>query len=326
MKLTILIKRLRKYWKYSLLLVLVLMLTQCIDIDGVDQPATLQSGDVLTATVHVHIKSAKDVTGSRLVVGFLAPKKWKASANVSMTYTSNFGNGGMSPVPPGTKPAGSTGMDWPTTIRNKAGIGKNKIRDLEWVVFWSNKAYDIANGDDIHADVTVKVKTGDQDVVVDLGYFAACSTEDINGDSNPYGVKFATLETTGGTGPVVNFLVPQLAIIDPLQNLDNEFMTLTFDGSIIPTGLTNAPQVFLCATAYTNDHQVITVCGPNDKEKMTNIGRDQWRIDLWPRKYFNVSDGQSIDSMKYYFTNEAGDITVKKPDTGLPFMYVFSCK
>jgi hypothetical protein len=306
--------------------VLILILTQCIDIDGVDQPDTIQSGDMLTAIVHVHIKSAKDVVASRLVVGFLAPKKWNASANATLSYTSNFGNGSMSLVPPGSQPAGSTGMDWPTAIRNKAGIGKNKIRDLEWVVFWSDRSYDIANGDDIHADVTVKVKTGDQDVVVDLGYFAACSTEDINGSSNPYGVKFATLETTGGTGPVINFLVPQLSLIDPLQNLDNEYITLNFDGAIIPTALTGASQVFLCATAYTHDNQTITVCGSDDKEKMTNIGQDKWQIDMWPRQYFNVPDGQSIDSIKYYFTNAAGDATVKQPDSDLPFMYIFSCQ
>lgn len=326
MKLTILIRRLKKYRKCSFLLVLILILTQCIDIDGVDQPAAVQSGEDLTAIVHVHIKSAKDVVASRLVVGFLAPKKWVASANARLTYTSNFGNGSMSLVPAGSKPAGSTGADWPTAIRNKAGIGKNKIRDLEWVVFWSDQSYNVANGADIHADVTVKVKTDDQDMIVDLGYFAACSTEDINGSGNPYGVQFATLETTGGTGPVINFLSPQLSFVDPLQNLDNEFMTLTFDGAIIPTPLTGVAQVFLCATAYTNDHQEITVCSGGEQEKMTSIGPDKWQMDLWPRKYFHVSAGQTIDSIKYSFVNEAGDLTVKQPDTNLPFIYVFSCE
>lgn len=326
MKFKTLIKRFRKNWKYSLLFVLTLILTQCIDVDSVDQPDSIKSGDELTAVVHVHIKSAKGVVGSRLVVGFLAPKKWNASANAKLSYTSNFGNGNMSRVPPGTQPPGAAGMDWSTAMRNKAGIGKNKIRDLEWVAFWSDRAYDLANGDDIHANVTVSIKTGEQNVVVDLGYFAACSTEDINGGGNPFGVKFATLETTGGTGPVVNFLVPQLSLVDPLQNTDNEYVTLTFDGSIIPTALTGASSVFLCATAYTSDHQEITVCGQDDKEKMTGTDRDKWQIDIWPRKYFNVSEGQTIDSMKYYFTNGTGDVTVKQPTLDLPYLHVFSCQ
>lgn len=315
----------RKYWKYSVLMIFVLLLTQCIDIDSVDQPATIQAGDVLTTTVHVHIKAAAAGTGARLVIGFLAPKKWNAASNTTMSYTSNYGDGTMSLAAAGSKPAGSN-MDWPTTIRSKSGIGKNKIRDLEWVVFWSDKTYNIVNGDNVYAAVKIETKTGPQNVIVDLGYFAASTTEDINGSSNPYGVKFATLETTGGIEPVVNFLVPQLALVDPLQNLDNEFTTITFDGSLIPNNLTGASQVYLCATAYTNDHQTITVCDQKDKEKMTNLSRDKWRIDIWPRDYFNVSEGQSIDSMKYYFINEAGDVTVKQPTTDLPFKYVFTCQ
>lgn len=318
------IKKVRKYFTIAVLCLFVIMLSRCIYVDGVDQPGTIQSGDILTSVIHVRINSIKGESGTRLVVGFLAPKKWNAAANATMSYTSNFGNGGMSMVPKGSQPAGSGGADWPTIINNKAGIGKNKIRDLEWVVFWSDQSYNVANGDNIFADVKVVVKTGEQNVVVDLGYFAASTKEDING-GNAYGVQFATLETTGGSGPVINFLVPQLSLVNPLQNLDNEFLTLSFDGSIVPTDLTDAPQVYLCATAYTSDNQVITICGNDDTSKMTGTDRDKWRIDMWPRKYFNIQDGQTISKMEYYFTNAAGNLSVKQPDTGLPFTYVFAC-
>lgn len=319
------IKKLRKYLRISVLCAFLIMLTRCIYVDSVDQPATLPSGETLTSVVHVRVNAIKGESATRLVVGFLAPRKWNAAANAVLSYTSNYGNGSMSLVPRGSQPTGSGGADWPTTIFNKVGLGGNKIRDLEWVVFWSDQAYDISNGDNITAQVKVVAKTGEQDVIVELGYFAASTKEDING-GNAYGIQFARLETTGGTGPVTNFLVPQLSFMNPLQNLDNEFLTLSFDGSIVSTELTDAAQVYLCATAYTNDDQMITICGGDDKAKMTTTDRDKWRIDLWPRKYFNVREDQTISRIEYHFANAAGDLTVKQPDTGLPFTYVFACQ
>lgn len=318
-------KMIRKYWVLGAVSVFCMVLAGCIYLDGVNQPDSITAGDVLTATMNVRINAIKDETETRLVVGFLAPKKWNAAENTTVSYTSNVGNGTMSLVPKGSQPAGSGGADWPTTINNKAGIGNNKIRDLEWVVFWSDQAYNVSNGTNINAQVKIMATTGGQDVVVELGYFVASTKEDING-GNTYGVQFARLETTGGTGPQINFLVPQLSVANPTQNLDNEFLTLSFDGSIIPTDLTDAPQVYLCATAYTNDNQAITICGDEQKTKMTNTDRDKWRIDFWPRKHFNVSENQTIVRMEYYFSNAAGDKLVKQPDTGDPFKYEFACQ
>src|SRR3546814_13207654 len=78
----------------------------------------------------------------RLVVGFLAPKGWNAGANTIMSYTSNMGNGTMSRVPAGRTPAQSS-LEWPAAMMEKAGIGGNLIKDMEWVAFWTDQTYNI---------------------------------------------------------------------------------------------------------------------------------------------------------------------------------------
>lgn len=322
MKLNFSRKSLGQYRKYPWVLLLVFFLSQCIFIDSVDQVSTIQSGEVLTSRVNLRLEPKRGVN-TKLIIGFLAPKRWNAAKNAVVTYTSGIGNGTMSPVPPGTNPSGGT-SDWATTIRTRVGIGANKLRDLEWVVYWSDAAYNVLNGQKITATVNVQIKTEEHDVICELGYFAACSTEPLS-STDASDVKFAKIETTDGLGPVTNFLVPQLSTIDPLSNTDNEYITVKLDGSIIENDLVNASDVYFCSTAYTNDHQEITVCGNDTKEKMTNIGQDQWQIDLWPRRYFGVSGAQKIDSIKYYFSNAAGDKTVKQFDTGLPFVRIFTC-
>src|SRR5690606_41502519 len=82
----------------------ILILSQCIGIGGLDQPAPGKAGEEVTIVLRPKItpNSAAGVESSvRLVVGFLAPKGWKAAENTTMTYTSNLGNGNMSRVPPG---------------------------------------------------------------------------------------------------------------------------------------------------------------------------------------------------------------------------------
>ena len=51
----------------------------------------------------------------------------------------------------------------------------------------------------------------------------------------------------------------------------------------------------------------------------------KWRIDLWPRKYFNLPSGQQISKIEYYFTNQSGTIKTGFANTLQPFKYVFNC-
>lgn len=329
MKIIEYIKEMQKRWKRLLILVFTVALTQCIALDGVEQPSSGVAGEELTVIVRPKINphpQAGQENNVRLVIGFLAPRNWAAAQNTTMTYTSNRGNGTMSLVSQGARPAGSS-LEWPAAMMVSAGIGGNLVKDLVWVAFWSDQTYNISQGSaQINAEVTIKTKPGMQNMIVQLGYFVASTNLAIT-DANAWDVIFPEpFEVTGGEDPFIDYTSPQLTAIEPLRNTDNDIITLTFDGSIVPTPLDEAEEVFLCATGYTADDTAFEICGQTEKSKMRSIGDRQWQIDLWPRQYFDLPEGQSLQRMEYSFTDSAGDSTVIDEGSGMPFIYMFGCE
>lgn len=329
--------RIKKYGKVLPMLLVLLVLSKCVDIIGnIEQPESVPAGDTFTAVMHVNIPASDAGKGTRLVAALLAPKEWGASANMEVTYkivssSRPLGSGGsMSLVPQGTFAPGST-LDYPSKIANVLGAntyGANKIKTLDWIVFWSNETYDIVNGDKVQVDVTFKVKTGDRNVNVELGYFAANSTYswDPSASNHAFDYRFVHLETTGGLEPVMDYLEPQLSVVEPFSSTDNDLVTFSFDGTVDDENtLTGLDQVYMCASAYTHDGQVITVCGNNEENKMTSDATDRWSLTMWPKGYFNVSDNQVIDSVKYYFSDASGSKIVQHKSSNSPFLYKFSC-
>lgn len=317
-----------RYFKSLKLLFLALFLTQCLTLQSVTQPSTGKAGEILTAVVQTQIRPAADESGSRLIIGFLAPKSWNARVNTTMTYTSNIGNGTMSRVPANLTPDGGSDKPWEEALIDKAGYGGNYIRDLEWVVFQSDLAYNIRNGQgDINIRTTVKTKIGPQNMVVQLGYVAATTTMDID-NSNQWGYKFSDCFTvTDGQGAVIDFCSPQLSLIEPTLNTDNDIVTINFDADAVSNALTNADKVYLCARGYTQNNQEIEVCGQEMKAQMTSLGARKWRLDLWPRGYFNVPSNQILDRIEYSFTDASGTKQVlDKGDAGKRFVYKFACE
>jgi hypothetical protein len=132
-------------------------------------------------------------------------------------------------------------------------------------------------------------------------------------------------QVTNGTGAIIDFCNPQIASVAPLKSLDNDIITVSFDATLAPaSALAGAAKVFLCATGYANGVPV-EVCGAETKNQMVSVGTDLWRLDLWPRGYFALSDDQTLDYIEYSFRNEAGDIIVQDPNTGSPLVFEFTC-
>lgn len=321
----------QKYGKRCLLFALLIALTQCIGLDGVEQPENGVAGEEITVIIRPKIEphpQAGVESNVRLVIGFLAPRAWAAAQNTTMAYTSNRGNGTMSLVPAGRRPAQSN-LEWPAAIRDKAGIGGNLIDDLEWVVFWTDQTYNVGGGSPvINVEVTMKTRLGTQNMIVQLGYFVATTAAGLPlNNANNWKVEFPEpFEVTGGEEPLQNFTSPQLATISPLRNMDNDLITITFDASVVDTDLDGADEVFLCATGYTQDDTPIEVCEQTEKSAMTAINDVLWEIDLWPREYFGLTDGQSLQRMQFTFTNRQGDISVVDVGSGEPFVHVFRCE
>ncbi|WEK34092.1 MAG: DUF4961 domain-containing protein [Candidatus Pseudobacter hemicellulosilyticus] len=311
---------------FLLMLVITLVVAACIEIRGLEQPSSVKAGDTLTVVVKAWMDPYYDHPQSRLIIGFLCPTSWNARNNMRMYYTSNNGNGTMSPVAANATPRGSSEV-WAEAIQQRIGIGGNYINDLEWIVFQSDKAYDMSDLPEINANVTIKVKVGPENLRVKLGYFSASSMMELS-EPKFYGKWFSDcFEVTDGEGELIDFCSPQISNVQPSSATDNDIITFKFDEDAITTGLSGAQAVYLCAKAYTTNNEVIEVCSQAAASSLTSIGGQKWQLDIWPRQYFNLQDNQQLERLEFYYTDATGTIKVlKQGDTGDPFSFRFGCR
>jgi hypothetical protein len=324
----------KNLWRACACLILGIVLACCgEEITGVDQPATATAGSTVPITVHINIPTAGNGGPDNLIFGFLVPKGWKAAQNTKVTYNSPaLGGGNMTLLTDATLPKNGGGLTWPAYMKKNFGIGGNLIDDMEWVAYQSEKAY-THNGNTFSGDILINIKVGadNNNTLVKLGYVITDSgngfTSDGNGTYYSAVISKTCFEVTGGTGDMVDFCNPQLTIVDPPKSLDNDFVTLTFDGTVTATPLSNESEVYLCATAYTSDGKTITVCEQTDKTRMvqTSATSKRYQKTFWPKAFFNTTDAQTITKMEYFITNKAGTTKVGYGNTQEPFVYTFKC-
>jgi hypothetical protein len=132
-------------------------------------------------------------------------------------------------------------------------------------------------------------------------------------------------EVQNGIGDLVDFVNPQLGKVDPVKSLDNDIVTFTFDSGVTTTGLSNTDDIYLCAKATLDDGTILNVCEQTAKTKLTPIGGKKYRIDFWPRGFFNVVKGRTITKLEYFYKDATGSVQVGYGNTADPFKYTFSC-
>src|ERR1700754_5238568 len=143
----------------------LLLLAGCVFLDGVEQPGSATAGEEMTIIMHNRIDVADGGRSNvRLIIGFLAPKSWLAAANSTITYTTtSFGDGKMVQVP--LSVIANNGQNWPAALKTRFGMGGNFMTDdLEWVVFWTEQAYNVPQGVKENIDVTIVTKPGPENM------------------------------------------------------------------------------------------------------------------------------------------------------------------
>jgi hypothetical protein len=321
-------------WRACACLILGIVLACCgEEITGVDQPDTAKVGQNVAIKVHVSIPTAGDGGPDYLIFGFLVPKGWKAAQNTTVTYNSAaLGGGAMTLIPESSLPKNGGGLTWSAYMKKTFLSGGNLIDDMEWVAYQSEKAYSHTGGYTFTGDISINIKVAadGNNTLVKLGYVISDSGNAFTSDQfgTYYSSKFSScFEVTGGTGDIVDFCNPQLTVIDPPKSLDNDFVSLTFDNTVVATELDSQSEVYLCATAYTSDGKTITVCEQTDKTRMTQTSANskRFRTTFWPKAFFNTSDTQTITKMEYYVTDKSGTKKVGYGNTADPFVYTFKC-
>lgn len=314
-------------WKTVGVLLLLIVVGCSITIDNIIQPASVNGGDVLPVTLNVTISTNATQT-SNFMVAVLVPKVWKTAQNATITFTSDItsGNQSMSVIPAGTPAPQGGGLDWPTLLANKLGNGGNLLPDYEWVAFYSNSSYSVAANATIHATVNIQIKTSTDNLLFKPGYCVANSTDGLS-SSDRYAASFTNgCLQVNGLGDLIDFCNPQISTVDPRTSLDNDIVTVTFDGGVQSTSLDNASQVYLCIAGVTTNGDSLVVCNATDATKMTALGLNKWQKDIWPRKLFNLADNQHLTGLRYFFTDANGAAKVGYAGGATPFRYTFKCQ
>lgn len=315
------------YWWKVPGIILILTIVACsIKIDTVDMPSSVNGGDIVP--VHLVVKiSTNDTRTARFMVAVLVPKVWKIAQNAVITFTSEISTGDqpMTVIPSGTPAPGGNGLDWPLYLLQTVGNGGNLLNEYEWVAFYSNSTYSVAANMDYKVDVYIKMKTSIDNLQCKLGFCVANSSDGLT-DAQYYSSYFSSCFQVHGQGDLIDFCYPQLASVDPRTSLDNDIVTVSFDGAVADNDLKNASQVYLCAKGYLSNGDSIEVCDHSDAMKLESLGLSRWRKDIWPRQLFKLTDEQHLTRLSYFFTDATGSTKVGYGGGSDPFTYTFKCQ
>ncbi len=306
--------------------VVIIIISCSMTINSVDQPTTITAGDVFHATLnaHVHTNSGQS---SKLMIAILVPKAWNARALATLTFTSQATTGiqGMTPVGVGVPAPNANGLDWSTNLAAKIGSGDNLINDWEWIAYYSNSAYTLPDNDDVDITVSVSIPTTPDNISFKLGYVIANSTDGLS-TTDYYGAFFPGCVKVVGTGDLIDFCNPQLSSVEPRIALDNDIITIGFDEGVTSSQLDGIDDVYFCATGITTTGERIEICNQAASSKMVALGAGRFRIDLWPRKYFSLTETQKLAKIEYFFTNVDNTKSVGYAAGTDPFQFTFSCQ
>lgn len=332
----------RRGWKGKVfILAMAFFMTTCVSFEGgIDGPESAQAGETVTFTVHPYFKMAENRTNARMIIGFLAPKRWEAANNTTVTYTSNVDDGvqTMSLVPENvlaeySDKNGHGKVTWKQALTEDYGVGPNVLEGMEWIVYQTDKTYTVFNEEQIRADVKVQVKVGPQNMRVKLGFFLAESADGTKEGDFTAIMYTDCFEVTDGEGDIIDFCELHVNAIQPVSATQEDIVTVSFQGDIRENDLQGAEAVYLCATAYTDGGHSYVRCNFDEKSKMkkSSLFGNNFEMSLWPKAYFGIPEGETITKIQYSFTNEDGSIEVMgdmgddDEETWAPFTYTLRC-
>jgi hypothetical protein len=313
--------------------IFLLFIGACMYMDSITVPDHGTANDFATFKITCHAQPAltDGDQEATLVVGFMAPKGWNAGQNTTVTYSGDKGDGIMTLMPKGSKDP-ETKLEWPDAAKQKMGIGGNLIDDVEWVVFVADRAVTASNQVTIKYDVSFKVKLGPNNLFVKLGFFNATLRYGLappfNGQNPYYAFQFSDCFQVVGGDPNVDLedmCHPQMSTVTPVNSLDNDIITLTFDNGLETTALSDETDIYVGITGYKTNGDTLRYYGIGPETKLSPLGGKKFRIDLWPRGLLKVGKNETLKRLVYRYSNSTGTKTVVNTHTLTPFQYTFKC-
>lgn len=336
--------------------ILGMAVTGCVFLDSVSITQIIDgrecdyaiAGTDATFTLNGHIDCATDVSNTNFVVAILAPKTWNVAKYAKVTYRWDLAEDRdqiltMSVMPANALPKNGNGLTWTECLNQTYGVGPNVLDDMEWVVFQTDIAHNIHNGDKPKYTIWIKTRMGDENLKCRLGFFVNHTDDGFSGGSDHKKVLYSDcFEVVGGTGAVTDYCSNHLNRLSPLLALQDDFLTFSFIGSVADNDLARTGEpVYLEAKAYAASGTVYAVTEKSEKTLMPidDLPTKTSSITLWPAGFFNIPEGEQLVRIEYFFTNKEGTIAIGQdtddhlglgkpapdPDHRLPFVYNFQC-
>ena len=321
------LKKITNYFVRILATIVVIVIISCsMTIESIVQASSIGGGQTLPVTLNVKVETNSGQT-SKLMIAILAPKLWHVRENTHLTFTSDITTGAqqMTVIPAGAPAPQGNGLDWPALLASKIGSGGNLINDWEWIAFYSNADFTLGDNATVRATVSISMPVSNDNLSFKLGYVVANSTDGLS-QTDRYGSFFPGCFTVNGTGDLIDFCNPQLSSVEPRTSLDNDIITINFDAGVAANPLQNASNVYLCAKAFTTTGTTIDKCAAITSTRLTSLGVSRWLIDIWPRKFFDLTDSQQLTRIEYFFTDATGTQKVGYGGGTAPFIYTFKCQ
>ena len=285
-----------------------------------------KAGTEATFILRGHIECHEDHTGVNFIVGFLAPRSWKVAENARVTYKCDLSQDHdqiltMSVVPATSLPKNGSGRTWVECLTQEYGVGTNVLDDMDWVVFQTDDQFDIINNQFPTYTIYIRCHVGDRNLRFHPGIFVNHTDDGFSGGNDHKKVLFSPecFEVVDGKGMLIDYCVDHFNKVSPMNSLQDDYVTFTFNGFAGTNALAATADVYLQGTAHTYEGRQYTVDTRTDKTRMTreNAYSDTYNITLWPVDFFRVPSGETIAYIEYYFCNADGTVTVTQSDDDL---------
>lgn len=277
--------------------------------------AYVKAGEVATFKFDGYLEGMNG-TNEAFIVAVLVPRSWNASRNAVVTYTEDKYEPEiehpMTVIPNNESPASYPGMTWTAALKKVYGVRYNVLNDMEWIAFKSEPYADVSGT--INFVVTFKCNAGTSNLRFKPAFFINHSTNGLGSDKERFAIADAEcFEVVGGKGAVTDFCSVHYFQIEPINSLQDDFVTFTFQGDIYENDLKKFDKVYWEATAYTIEGNKYKI---DEKSEKTLMKKDKklprHSLTIWPGGFFNIPEGETITRIEYFFTNEDGTVYISK--------------
>lgn len=310
----------------------VAFLVACVFLDSVnvEQPQPdgtmaprIKVNEVATFVVNGHIETSKDNNDTDdeiFVFAMLAPRCWDIRNNVTVTYESTVvldegEQRTMAVIPDNVSPKNNPGYTWPEALRERLGLGPNKYNDMEWVAWQAEQSVDVHNGDKPNWKINIKCKVNDDNLAACIGFFVNYVKDGFSTDDKRWKVMYSEPFTVyGGPGEMIDYSRLRFNSVEPSRALQDDIVTITFAGDSYDNDLIHEDEIYLEATAYTDEGNVYKVDKRDSETLMrrANSFSREYSTTIWPAGFFSIQEDETITRIEYIFTNRDGSVIVNK--------------